>query len=208
MKRTFMVFAGVIMMLQLDAATPEDIEAYAEFKDAAAQLDLLAGAADTAWGREEVTGLIDEWQDAGVREHVIKALADNGLDLAKSENTVVVEWGGGGIPYRALYIAEKVFLVKEQDKKIAVNELALNDDIKKSAAELRNLLIEDQYAGVITGAGVDIKTSIVTAFAKDGGKTAIIYDAAPEKASKDTVAVLKAIALLKENCNIANESGA
>ena len=73
---------------------------------------------------------------------------------------------------------------------------------------MRNLLIEDESAGGITGAGVVIKTSIVTAFAKDGGKTAFIYDAAPEKASKDTVAVLKAIALLKENCNIANESGA
>lgn len=151
--------------------------------------------------------MIDEWQDAGVREHVVKSLAGNGLDLANSENALVVEWGGG-IPYCALYIAEKVFLVKEQDKKLAVNELTLNDDIKTAAVELLNLLIEDQYSGMVAGAGTDIITCIITAFEPDDSKTAIVYDAATERTPDDTVAVLKAIAALKKSCNIDCGSGA
>lgn len=208
MKSAWIVLAGMIAAFQLGAVTPEEIEAYAEFKDAAAQLALLSSDSDASWGKEEVTVLIDQWADAGLRANVIKALAENGFDLAQLEDVLVVEWGGGGVPYRALYIAEKAFLVKELDKKITVDELALNDDIKKSAAELRNLLVEDQYKGVIAGAGADVAVCIVTVFDKEGGKTALIYDAATEKASEDTAAALKLIAGIKEKCDIAGESGA
>lgn len=195
-------------MLQLGAVTPEDIEAYAEFKDTAAQLELLTVGGDVSWGKEEVASLITRWADAGLRANVIKALAKNGFDLAQLEWALVIEWGGGGVPYSALYIADKAFLVEEQDKKIAVNELTLNDDIRNGAAELRKLLIEDQYEGVIAGAGADIRTYIVTAFDKEGGQTAIIYDAVTGESSEDTGAALKAIAGIKEKCNIAGESGA
>ena len=164
MKKVLTGLAGTIVLFQLGAVTPEEVEAYTDFKDAEAQLALLAADSDSSWGIEEIKALIDEWQDAGVREHVVKSLAGNGLDLANSESALVVEWGGGGIPYCALYIAEKVFLVKEQDKKLAVNELTLNDDIKTAAVELRNLLIEDQYSGMVAGAGTDIITCIITAF--------------------------------------------
>lgn len=195
-------------MLQLNAATSEELEAYAEFNDAAAQLALLTNEGDASWGKEEVSCLITQWADAGLRANVIKALAENGFDLAQLDDVLVIEWGGGGVPYRALYIAERVFRVKELDKKIAVDELALNDDIKNDAAELRKLLIEDQYEGVIAGAGADISTYIVTVFAREDSETAIIYSAAADKASGDTAAVLKAIAQIKEKCNIAGESGA
>lgn len=195
-------------MLQLGAVTPEDIEAYAEFKDTAAQLELLTVGGDVSWGKEEVASLITRWADAGLRANVIKALAKNGFDLAQLEWALVIEWGGGGVPYRALYIADKAFLLEEQDKKIAVNELTLNDDIRNGVAELRKLLIEDQYEGVIAGAGADIRTYIVTAFDKEGGQTAIIYDAVTGESSEDTGAALKAIAGIKEKCNIAGESGA
>lgn len=208
MKKVLTGLAGTIVLFQLGAVTPEEIEAYAEFKDAAAQLALLLSDSDASWGKEEVTGLIDRWADAGLRANVIKALAENGFDLAHLEDVLVIEWGGGGVPYRALYIAEKAFLVKELDKKITVDELALNDDIKKSAVELRNLLVEDQYKGVIAGVGADVAVCIVTVFDKEGGKTALIYDAATEKASEDTAAALKLIAGIKEKCDIAGESGA
>ena len=208
MKKVLTGLAGTIVLFQLGAVTPEEVEAYTDFKDAETQLALLAADRDSSWGIEEIKALIDEWQDAGVREHVVKSLAGNGLDLAKSESALVVEWGGGGIPYCALYIAEKVFLAKEQDKKLAVNELTLNDDIKTAAVELRNLLIEDQYSGMVAGAGTDIITCIITAFEPDGSKTAIVYDAATEKTPDDTVAVLKAIAALKKSCNIDCGSGA
>ncbi len=208
MKSAWIVLAGMISMLQLGAVTPEDIEAYAEFKDTAAQLELLTVGGDVSWGKEEVASLITRWADAGLRANVIKALAKNGFDLAQLEWALVIEWGGGGVPYSALYIADKAFLVEEQDKKIAVNELTLNDDIRNGAAELRKLLIEDQYEGVIAGAGADIRTYIVTAFDKEGGQTAIIYDAVTGESSEDTGAALKAIAGIKEKCNIAGESGA
>lgn len=208
MKSAWIVLAGMISMLQLGAVTPEDIEAYAEFKDTAAQLELLTVGGDVSWGKEEVASLITRWADAGLRANVIKALAKNGFDLAQLEWALVIEWGGGGVPYRALYIADKAFLLEEQDKKIAVNELTLNDDIRNGVAELRKLLIEDQYEGVIAGAGADIRTYIVTAFDKEGGQTAIIYDAVTGESSEDTGAALKAIAGIKEKCNIAGESGA
>ena len=130
MKSAWIVLAGMISMLQLGAVTPEDIEAYAEFKDTAAQLELLTVGGDVSWGKEEVASLITRWADAGLRANVIKALAKNGFDLAQLEWALVIEWGGGGVPYSALYIADKAFLVEEQDKKIAVNELTLNDDIR------------------------------------------------------------------------------
>ena len=57
-------------------------------------------------------------------------------------------------------------------------------------------------------AGADIRTYIVTAFDKEGGQTAIIYDAVTGESSEDTGAALKAIAGIKEKCNIAGESGA
>ena len=208
MKSAWIVLAGMISMLQLGAVTPEDIEAYAEFKDTAAQLELLTVGGDVSWGKEEVASLITRWADAGLRANVIKALAKNGFDLAQLEWALVIEWGGGGVPYRALYIADKAFLLEEQDKKIAVNELTLNDDIRMGVADLRKLLIEDQYEGVIAGAVADIRTYIVTAFDKEGGQTAIIYDAVTGESSEDTGAALKAIAGIKEKCNIAGESGA
>ena len=107
MKSAWIVLAGMISMLQLGAVTPEDIEAYAEFKDTAAQLELLTVGGDVSWGKEEVASLITRWADAGLRANVIKALAKNGFDLAQLEWALVIEWGGGGVPYSALYIADK-----------------------------------------------------------------------------------------------------
>ena len=85
MKKVLTGLAGTIVLFQLGAVTPEEVEAYTDFKDAEAQLALLAADSDSSWGIEEIKALIDEWQDTGVREHVVKSLAGNGLDLANSE---------------------------------------------------------------------------------------------------------------------------
>lgn len=53
MKKVLTGLAGTIVLFQLGAVTPEEVEAYTDFKDAEAQLALLAADSDSSWGIEE-----------------------------------------------------------------------------------------------------------------------------------------------------------
>lgn len=210
MKNVSAIPAVLIIIFQLSAAETQNIDAFARFTDASAQADILADdAQNTAWGENEVDALINEWKNADIRKKSIDLLARNGFDITSNKNTVVIEWGGGGVSYQALYIAEKGFLVKTQDKNISVEEITINETLSQTVATLQKMLKNDNYPGDISGNGCDFITCIITAFDDTTANTAIIYSAAAsDQTNTNTVEALKLISEIKEACKINNSNGA
>lgn len=216
------IISGIIAAINVSAATPDDIENYSTFKSVTNQVSLLSKQeAIFPVTVDEINRLITGWQKEDIRKKSLALLKQNGLDIADSKQLVIIEWGGGGVPYRALYLAPAAFLVRESaNRQLTVEKIAADKtgEITKDANFIRQLFKDSQYQGNITGVGYDVRTYIVTVL--DGAakeKTAVIYGTVEidiyrgkdkTDQEKDTVAVYKSILSIKKSCGIKPESGA
>ena len=206
------------MMFSADAIERKYIDEYVSFSGAMAQMSLLAKSGDVFGAtRDEINMLIADWKKSEVRSNALKLLAKHGFDIAEADDLVVIEWGGGGVPYRALYLSKAVFFVRESSTgDLSVEKKEVNGDVRNNAALIKEIIEKKKYKGNISGGGLDIRTHIVTIVGA-AHNTAIIYGGAVSIISrkqnltdneKDTMAVWRLIWKIRQACVIKPESGA
>ena len=207
------------MMFSADAIERKYIDEYVSFSGAIAQMSLLAKSGNVfRETKDEIDMLIADWKKSGVRSNALKLLAKHGFDIAEADDLVVIEWGGGGILYRALYLSKTVFFVRESSTgDLSVEKKEINGDVRNNAALIKEIIEKKKYAGDISGGGSDIPTFIVTIIGA-GHKTAIIYDAPPldvlsgkrkpNDNEKNTLFLMELIWKIRRAYGIKPESGA
>jgi len=207
-------------MLNTQAIEQENIDAYSTFSDVSAQIPLLAKRQNIfSETVDEINTLIIGWKKENIRKKSLKLLTENGFDIANSKNIIVIEWGGGGLSYRALYLSENVFFIGElDDKNLSIKKIDIDKNMLKETIAIQSMIEKEDYEGNISSAGDDFQTYIVTILSNtDKEKPIVIYGASvaniKDKKSKtnnekDTITIFDLIMKIKKNCYIKPESGA
>ena len=211
--RECIAICALIIALSAGAVDKKTVDEFAAFGGVAARMEHLAKA-DNVFSAtvDEVNREIADWKKAELRSTALKLLAERGFDTAASDRVIVIEWGGGGIGYGALYFAERAFVVREKERGLSIREVDVNGRIRKRFADLDEFLEKRKYAGNVSGGGCDIPTFVITVLGA-GSKTVIVYDAVwrvknMTDVERDTLAVVELIDKIHEACGIPPESGA
>lgn len=168
---------------------------------------------------DEITRLITNWKKADVRAKALSLLKKEGFELSKDKKILIMEWGGGGVPYRALYLSESVYYIRQSDKEeLQVEKQSLLPKVSKDADSIQRIIEKKEYEGDISGGGFDFQTYILTTLGSDEqDKVVVIYGAAvariKDKKDKDdnmenTLKVYELIQSIRALCKIKAESGA
>ncbi len=153
------------------------------------------------------------------RQRVIDLLKRKNISMVKQDSVLVIEWGGGGLNYRCLYIAKiAIFFKVNNDGEMQYQDIVITDEFKNKIVEINKILCGAGYYGDISGRGADFPTYIITTISKEAREhVAILYGAVIPKLKKEvnqtkdmqrTLKLNNLIIQLKEICKLEPESGA
>jgi len=196
-----------------------DIDDFCAFKSAMVQLSLLRGKGRVvSESAADIESTIRDWKKDDLRKKALTLLADNGINIQESNKGIAIEWGGGGVPYSAMFFLDAVWLIRDHGAgDLSIKKISETKDAMEDVHPLIRTITETKYEGDITGDGEDIPTYIITLFHDKSNQTVILYEAAvPEIGEENggdprkdlTVKILERIMKIKEKCNIKPDSGA
>lgn len=218
--RLIAIILGVSMVINASAIMPENINSYSTFKHVIAQVALLSKRqfvyAETV---DEINALINNWKGSNIRKKSLTLLKENGFDVASSKNIMVIEWGGGGLPYRALYLSDAIFFIREsENRNLVAKKISVKKSILLEENFIKKIIEKANYKGDISGVGDDFTTYIITIFNDaEREKVVIIYGASEENIKskkertdndRDTLSLFDLIMKIKKSCSIKPGSGA
>lgn len=194
---------------------------FSEFDGIDDQILLLSRDKDVlAVTRREVDRLVASWKQRDLRKKSLILLKKANFNTLESGKIVVVEWGGGGLGYRALYLSKRIFYIRELGDQLKIDEILVKDSLKLKEdihAIIEILKKDSDYIGNISGFSFDTQTYFLTFLnEKEIKKSIIISGSSVIKIKKkdmsanerNTISLWDLIMMIKENCKLSPESGA
>lgn len=215
-----LLIIGMIAMINVFADERLGFD-FSEFDGIDDQILLLSRDKDVlAVTRREVDRLVASWKQRDLRKKSLILLKKANFNTLESGKIVVVEWGGGGLGYRALYLSKRIFYIKELGDQLKIDEILVKDSLKLKEdihAIIEILKKDSDYIGNISGFSFDTQTYFLTFLnEKEIKKSIIISGSSVIKIKKkdmsanerNTISLWDLIMMIKENCKLSPESGA
>ena len=215
-----LLIIGMIAMINVFADERLGFD-FSEFDGIDDQILLLSRDKDVlAVTRREVDRLVASWKQKDLRKKSLILLKKANFNTLESGKIVVVEWGGGGLGYRALYLSKRIFYIRELGDQLKIDEILVKDSLKLKEdihAIIEILKKDSDYIGNISGFSFDTQTYFLTFLnEKEIKKSIIISGSSVIKIKKkdmsanerNTISLWNLIMMIKENCKLSPESGA
>ena len=215
-----LLIIGMIAMINVFADERLGFD-FSEFDGIDDQILLLSRDKDVlAVTRREVDRLVASWKQRDLRKKSLILLKKANFNTLESGKIVVVEWGGGGLGYRALYLSKRLFYIRELGDQLKIDEILVKDSLKLKEdihAIIEILKKDSDYIGNISGFSFDTQTYFLTFLnEKEIKKSIIISGSSVIKIKKkdmsanerNTISLWDLIMMIKENCKLSLESGA
>ncbi len=215
-----LLIIGMIAMINVFADERLGFD-FSEFDGIDDQILLLSRDKDVlAVTRREVDRLVASWKQRDLRKKSLILLKKANFNTLESGKIVVVEWGGGGLGYRALYLSKRIFYIRELGDQLKIDEILVKDSLKLKEdihAIIEILKKDSDYIGNISGFSFDTQTYFLTFLnEKEIKKSIIISGSSVIKIKKkdmsanerNTISLWDLIMMIKENCKLSLESGA
>ena len=215
-----LLIIGMIAMINVFADERLGFD-FSEFDGIDDQILLLSRDKDVlAVTRREVDRLVASWKQRDLRKKSLILLKKANFNTLESGKIVVVEWGGGGLGYRALYLSKRIFYIRELGDQLEIDEILVKDSLKLKEdihAIIEILKKDSDYIGNISGFSFDTQTYFLTFLnEKEIKKSIIISGSSVIKIKKkdmsanerNTISLWDLIMMIKENCKLSLESGA
>ena len=215
-----LLIIGMIAMINVFADERLGFD-FSEFDGIDDQILLLSRDKDVlAVTRREVDRLVASWKQRDLRKKSLILLKKANFNTLESGKIVVVEWGGGGLGYRALYLSKRIFYIRELGDQLKIDEILVKDSLKLKEdihAIIEILKKDSDYIGNISGFSFDTQTYFLTFLnEKEIKKSIIISGSSVIKTKKkdmsanerNTISLWDLIMMIKENCKLSPESGA
>lgn len=215
-----LLIIGMIAMINVFADERLGFD-FSEFDGIDDQILLLSRDKDVlAVTRREVDRLVASWKQRDLRKKSLILLKKANFNTLESGKIVVVEWGGGGLGYRALYLSKRIFYIRELGDQLKIDEILVKDSLKLKEdihAIIEILKKNSDYIGNISGFSFDTQTYFLTFLnEKEIKKSIIISGSSVIKIKKkdmsanerNTISLWDLIMMIKENCKLSPESGA
>lgn len=215
-----LLIIGMIAMINVFADERLGFD-FSEFDGIDDQILLLSRDKDVlAVTRREVDRLVASWKQRDLRKKSLILLKKANFNTLESGKIVVVEWGGGGLGYRALYLSKRIFYIRELGDQLKIDEILVKDSLKLKEdihAIIEILKKDSDYIGNISGFSFDTQTYFLTFLnEKEIKKSIIISGSSVIKIKKkdmsanerNTISLWDLIMMIKENCKFSPESGA
>lgn len=215
-----LLIIGMIAMINVFADERLGFD-FSEFDGIDDQILLLSRDKDVlAVTRREVDRLVASWKQRDLRKKSLILLKKANFNTLESGKIVVVEWGGGGLGYRALYLSKRIFYIRELGDPLKIDEILVKDSLKLKEdihAIIEILKKDSDYIGNISGFSFDTQTYFLTFLnEKEIKKSIIISGSSVIKIKKkdmsanerNTISLWDLIMMIKENCKLSPESGA
>lgn len=215
-----LLIIGMIAMINVFADERLGFD-FSEFDGIDDQILLLSRDKDVlAVTRREVDRLVASWKQRDLRKKSLILLKKAIFNTLESGKIVVVEWGGGGLGYRALYLSKRIFYIRELGDQLKIDEILVKDSLKLKEdihAIIEILKKDSDYIGNISGFSFDTQTYFLTFLnEKEIKKSIIISGSSVIKIKKkdmsanerNTISLWDLIMIIKENCKLSPESGA
>lgn len=215
-----LLIIGMIAMINVFADERLGFD-FSEFDGIDDQILLLSRDKDVlAVIRREVDRLVASWKQRDLRKKSLILLKKANFNTLESGKIVVVEWGGGGLGYRALYLSKRIFYIRELGDQLKIDEILVKDSLKLKEdihAIIEILKKDSDYIGNISGFSFDTQTYFLTFLnEKEIKKSIIISGSSVIKIKKkdmsanerNTISLWDLIMMIKENCKLSPESGA
>ncbi len=215
-----LLIIGMIAMINVFADERLGFD-FSEFDGIDDQILLLSRDKDVlAVTRREVDRLVASWKQRDLRKKSLILLKKANFNTLESGKIVVVEWGGGGLGYRALYLSKRIFYIRELGDQLKIDEILVKDSLKLKEdihAIIEILKKDSDYIGNISGFSFDTQTYFLTFLnEKEIKKSIIISGSSVIKIKKkdmsanerNTISLWNLIMMIKENCKLSPESGA
>lgn len=215
-----LLIIGMIAMINVFADERLGFD-FSEFDGIDDQILLLSRDKDVlAVTRREVDRLVASWKQRDLRKKSLILLKKANFNTLESGKIVVVEWGGGGLGYRALYLSKRIFYIRELGDQLKIDEILVKDSLKLKEdihAIIEILRKDSDYIGNISGFSFDTQTYFLTFLnEKEIKKSIIISGSSVIKIKKkdmsanerNTISLWDLIMMIKENCKLSPESGA
>ncbi len=215
-----LLIIGMIAMINVFADERLGFD-FSEFDGIDDQILLLSRDKDVlAVTRREVDRLVASWKQRDLRKKSLILLKKANFNTLESGKIVVVEWGGGGLGYRALYLSKRIFYIRELGDQLKIDEILVKDSLKLKEdihAIIEILKKDSDYIGNISGFSFDTQTYFLTFLnEKEIKKSIIISGSSVIKIKKkdmsanerNTISLWDLIMMIKENCKLSPESGA
>lgn len=215
-----LLIIGMIAMINVFADERLGFD-FSEFDGIDDQILLLSRDKDVlAVTRREVDRLVASWKQRDLRKKSLILLKKANFNTLESGKIVVVEWGGGGLGYRALYLSKRIFYIRELGDQLEIDEILVKDSLKLKEdihAIIEILKKDSDYIGNISGFSFDTQTYFLTFLnEKEIKKSIIISGSSVIKIKKkdmsanerNTISLWDLIMMIKENCKLSPESGA
>lgn len=215
-----LLIIGMIAMINVFADERLGFD-FSEFDGIDDQILLLSRDKDVlAVTRREVDRLVASWKQRDLRKKSLILLKKANFNTLESGKIVVVEWGGGGLGYRALYLSKRIFYIRELGDQLKIDEILVKDSLKLKEdihAIIEILKKDSDYIGNISGFSFDTQTYFLTFLnEKEIKKSIIISGSFVIKIKKkdmsanerNTISLWDLIMMIKENCKLSPESGA
>lgn len=215
-----LLIIGMIAMINVFADERLGFD-FSEFDGIDDQILLLSRDKDVlAVTRREVDRLVASWKQRDLRKKSLILLKKANFNTLESGKIVVVEWGGGGLGYRALYLSKRIFYIRELGDQLEIDEILVKDSLKLKEdihAIIEILKKDSDYIGNISGFSFDTQTYFLTFLnEKEIKKSIIISGSSVIKIKKkdmsanerNTISLWNLIMMIKENCKLSPESGA
>lgn len=215
-----LLIIGMIAMINVFADERLGFD-FSEFDGIDDQILLLSRDKDVlAVTRREVDRLVASWKQRDLRKKSLILLKKANFNTLESGKIVVVEWGGGGLGYRALYLSKRIFYIRELGDQLKIDEILVKDSLKLKEdihAIIEILKKDSDYIGNISGFSFDTQTYFLTFLnEKEIKKSIIISGSSVIKIKKkdmsanerNTISLWDLIMMIKENCKLSPENGA
>ena len=215
-----LLIIGMIAMINVFADERLGFD-FSEFDGIDDQILLLSRDKDVlAVTRREVDRLVASWKQRDLRKKSLILLKKANFNTLESGKIVVVEWGGGGLGYRAFYLSKRIFYIRELGDQLKIDEILVKDSLKLKEdihAIIEILKKDSDYIGNISGFSFDTQTYFLTFLnEKEIKKSIIISGSSVIKIKKkdmsanerNTISLWDLIMMIKENCKLSPESGA
>ncbi|UKI33563.1 MAG: hypothetical protein L6W00_09085 [Lentisphaeria bacterium] len=160
-----LLIIGMIAMINVFADERLGFD-FSEFDGIDDQILLLSRDKDVlAVTRREVDRLVASWKQRDLRKKSLILLKKANFNTLESGKIVVVEWGGGGLGYRALYLSKRIFYIRELGDQLKIDEILVKDSLKLKEdihAIIEILKKDSDYIGNISGFSFDTQTYFLT----------------------------------------------
>ena len=220
--RKTITYISLMLALKIHAIEQKSLDSFCTFESPIAQLSLLTGNGKTVFdSTADIKLTIQDWKKDNFRKKALNLLECKSVNIRKSNKMVVIEWGGDGVPYSALFFLKAIYFIKDNgagDMLIEkIEKTAEMKEVFKNVDMLINIVEKSKYKGDISGDGEDILTYIITILHGDEDKSVIIYEAAIPDIEENndrtgnkklTIMIWEFIIKIKKICNINLDSGA